>query len=529
MSWFRARRDELLAELETRGPAPRAAPGTRTTRRRVLVSPDGAGGGRAPRRRRERLRRGHPVDDELAVDGIDEVLDWFLVLPGRRRRLRTPRAAAPSRSAPADRIWRLALRPDAVDISRAPGPSDAVVSGEPSELYLWLWGRRPDSAVQLEGDAGPAGRAARAPARRHPVGRMPSYDVVVAGLGGFGSAAAAHLATRGVRVLGLDPRPRRTPRAPATARPGSCGRSTSRGRPTCRCCGVPTSCGTSSRTRPARRCCTAPVGCSSAGPDTRVFRGSLESAQHWDLEHEVLDSGRGARAVPGTAPAGRGRRALRAAGRCGAAGVRRRRAPAPGRGRRSRAAARRGRHRLGRDGRRRARRDHAGSRRHRGPGARPGAMGTRAGPGWTCRWSSSAGCSTGSPRRRSTTSARVGCRSGSGTARTAPRCTARRPRPALTTSSPRCTSPPSGPPTRGASTSSRRCSGAVPAPRVAAHPRGGVLVHAHAGRELRGRAASRVRPRGGRVRVLGPRLQVHPGARRGARRPGDRGAHRRST
>jgi hypothetical protein len=27
-----------------------------------------------------------------------------------------------------------------------------VVSGEPSELLLWLWGRRPDSAVQREGD-----------------------------------------------------------------------------------------------------------------------------------------------------------------------------------------------------------------------------------------------------------------------------------------------------------------------------------------------------------------------------------------
>ena len=36
---------------------------------------------------------------------------------------------------------------------------------------------------------------------------MPPYDVVVAGLGGFGSAAAAHLPARGQRVLGLDPRP----------------------------------------------------------------------------------------------------------------------------------------------------------------------------------------------------------------------------------------------------------------------------------------------------------------------------------
>ena len=31
-----------------------------------------------------------------------------------------------------------------------------------------------------------------------------SYDVIVIGLGGMGSAAAAHLATRGLRVLGLE-------------------------------------------------------------------------------------------------------------------------------------------------------------------------------------------------------------------------------------------------------------------------------------------------------------------------------------
>jgi len=36
---------------------------------------------------------------------------------------------------------------------------------------------------------------------------MPAYDVVVAGLGGYGSATAAHLARRGLRTLGLDPRP----------------------------------------------------------------------------------------------------------------------------------------------------------------------------------------------------------------------------------------------------------------------------------------------------------------------------------
>jgi uncharacterized protein (TIGR03083 family) len=93
-----------------------------------------------------------PVADDLAVDGIDEVLDWFLAYqaddvgpdgPGRGTvAVRT-----------GDHIWRVTLNADDVVLSREPGPADAVVSGEPSELLLWLWGRRPDSAVLLEGDS----------------------------------------------------------------------------------------------------------------------------------------------------------------------------------------------------------------------------------------------------------------------------------------------------------------------------------------------------------------------------------------
>lgn len=93
-----------------------------------------------------------PVDDALAVDGIDEVLDWFLVhwhaedvgpdAPGR--------GTVVVRTGP--HVWRTTLRADAVDLSREPGPGDAVVSGEASELLLWLWGRRPYTAVTVEGD-----------------------------------------------------------------------------------------------------------------------------------------------------------------------------------------------------------------------------------------------------------------------------------------------------------------------------------------------------------------------------------------
>jgi sarcosine oxidase len=118
---------------------------------------------------------------------------------------------------------------------------------------------------------------------------VPTYDVVVAGLGGFGSSTAAHLAGRGLRTLGLDPRPG------AHAEGASHGETRivrqvyfegasyvpllrrayelwaeladASGEPLLRRTG----------------------GLFLGQPHTRVFRGSLETAQHWDLRHAVLD------------------------------------------------------------------------------------------------------------------------------------------------------------------------------------------------------------------------------------------------
>jgi uncharacterized protein (TIGR03083 family) len=152
MTWFRERRDELLATLESRGPE--AASWT--------WHEDHQNAGFWFRRmaqeaavHRVDVESGYgavtPVDDVLALDGIDEVLDWFLSYQAE-----DVGSDAPGRGTVAvrtgHRIWRLELQPDAVVVSREPGPAEALVSGEPSELHLWLWGRRPDSAVVLEGD-----------------------------------------------------------------------------------------------------------------------------------------------------------------------------------------------------------------------------------------------------------------------------------------------------------------------------------------------------------------------------------------
>ncbi|MGZ4597463.1 MAG: maleylpyruvate isomerase family mycothiol-dependent enzyme [Actinomycetes bacterium] len=93
-----------------------------------------------------------PVADDLAVDGIDEVLDLFLAYQAADVGPDGPgRGTVAVRTG--DHIWRSTLNADDVVLSREPGAADAVVSGEPSELLLWLWGRRPDSAVLIEGDA----------------------------------------------------------------------------------------------------------------------------------------------------------------------------------------------------------------------------------------------------------------------------------------------------------------------------------------------------------------------------------------
>jgi hypothetical protein len=49
-------------------------------------------------------------------------------------------------------VWRSTLGPDTVAFHRGDGAADASVSGDPESVLLWLWGRRPDGAVALDGD-----------------------------------------------------------------------------------------------------------------------------------------------------------------------------------------------------------------------------------------------------------------------------------------------------------------------------------------------------------------------------------------
>jgi uncharacterized protein (TIGR03083 family) len=97
----------------------------------------------------------HPVDAEVALDGIDELLFlWFGYRLGELR-MSSPQRGTVALSA-ADRRW-LAIFEPGRSTARRVGEADArgadaTVSGTPMEVYLWSWGRLPDQSVRISGD-----------------------------------------------------------------------------------------------------------------------------------------------------------------------------------------------------------------------------------------------------------------------------------------------------------------------------------------------------------------------------------------
>jgi sarcosine oxidase len=131
---------------------------------------------------------------------------------------------------------------------------------------------------------------------------MSSYDVVVAGLGGFGSASAYHLAARGQRVLGLDPHPAGHDRGASHGESRIVRQTYFEGTAY-----VPLLRRTyelwdrlaqDSGEPMLRR--TGGLFLGRAG--SRIFEGSLASALDWDVAHEVLDAGDIARRFPAFSP-----------------------------------------------------------------------------------------------------------------------------------------------------------------------------------------------------------------------------------
>jgi uncharacterized protein (TIGR03083 family) len=95
-----------------------------------------------------------PLDASLATDGVDEILrimlegDWSEAPSAQSLGQRVAVLTG-------DRSWIVTLNGLSIGIAEAPADDGvaARISGDPSALDLWLWGRAPDAAITIDGDA----------------------------------------------------------------------------------------------------------------------------------------------------------------------------------------------------------------------------------------------------------------------------------------------------------------------------------------------------------------------------------------
>jgi hypothetical protein len=106
------------------------------------------------------LALGEPVaeiPDDLALDGVDEVLERFLAFGATEWHedfASLPDAAlAPVLVRSGGRGWLIRATPDGVSVTGADegAAAAATIAGPPRDLLLWLW-RRADTGVDLSGD-----------------------------------------------------------------------------------------------------------------------------------------------------------------------------------------------------------------------------------------------------------------------------------------------------------------------------------------------------------------------------------------
>jgi uncharacterized protein (TIGR03083 family) len=96
-----------------------------------------------------------PISDDIALDGIDELLQVFLAGPWWADRVQTdhPVSAQVAIEAAGQR-WVCDVQEKSVTVAadETSTPAAATVSGEPEAVFLWLWGRGGDDTVTLSDD-----------------------------------------------------------------------------------------------------------------------------------------------------------------------------------------------------------------------------------------------------------------------------------------------------------------------------------------------------------------------------------------
>jgi len=94
-----------------------------------------------------------PVDDQLATDGVDEVLRIMLCDPWWNDHDADEPVDAVVRITTGGRSWTVTVPAGMPTVAEGTEGEVAVeIFGEPDDVYLWLWGRRSVEAVQAAGD-----------------------------------------------------------------------------------------------------------------------------------------------------------------------------------------------------------------------------------------------------------------------------------------------------------------------------------------------------------------------------------------
>jgi uncharacterized protein (TIGR03083 family) len=91
-----------------------------------------------------------PIEQALAVDGVDEFLDE--VLPGLSHDLAGPAQTICLRAHDSGDEWTVRTGDGSSHLTRDAGRADAAVTATASDLLLLLWGRRRPDGVHVHGD-----------------------------------------------------------------------------------------------------------------------------------------------------------------------------------------------------------------------------------------------------------------------------------------------------------------------------------------------------------------------------------------
>lgn len=95
-----------------------------------------------------------PVATDLALDGIDEAIERFVVSDVEPGMVPGPPVTVHLHATDGEGEWLVHLGPEGASFERGHAKGDAALRGSASDLLLWLWGRVPVERLERFGDEG---------------------------------------------------------------------------------------------------------------------------------------------------------------------------------------------------------------------------------------------------------------------------------------------------------------------------------------------------------------------------------------